>query len=30
VSFDRIREFVLSHAFLFRNNDGEIDGGGTT
>ena len=30
VSFDRIREFVLSHAFLFCNDDGEVDGGGTT
>ncbi len=29
-SFDRIREFVLSHALLFRNNGGEVDGGGAT
>ncbi len=30
VSFDRIREFVLSHALLFRNDGGEVDGGGAT
>ena len=29
-SFDRIREFVLSHALLFHNNGGEVDGGGAT
>jgi hypothetical protein len=29
-SFDRIREFVLSHALLFRNNGGVVDGGGAT
>ena len=27
-SFDRIREFVLSHALLFRNDGGEVDGSG--
>jgi hypothetical protein len=30
VSFDRIREFVLSHAFLFRSDGGEVDGSGAT
>ena len=30
VSFDMIREFVLSHAFSFCNNDGEVDSGGAT
>ncbi len=29
-SFDRIREFVLSHALLFRNNGREVDGSGAT
>ena len=29
-SFDRIREFVLSHALLLRNDGGEVDGGGAT
>ncbi len=29
-SFDRIREFLLSHALLFRNDGGEVDGGGAT
>jgi hypothetical protein len=30
MSFDRIKEVVLSHALLFRNNGGEVDGGGAT
>ncbi len=30
VSFDRIMEFVLSHALLFRNDGGEVDGGSAT
>ncbi len=30
MSFDRIREFVLSHALLFRNNGGEVYCGGAT
>jgi hypothetical protein len=25
--FDRIREFLLNHTFLFSSNDGEFDGG---
>jgi hypothetical protein len=29
-SFDRIRDLVLSHALLFRNNGGEVDGSGAT
>ncbi len=29
-SFDRIREFVLSHTLLFRNDGGEVDGSGAT
>ncbi len=29
-SFDRIREFVLSHALLFRNDGEEVDGGGAS
>ncbi len=29
-SFDRTREFVLSHALLFRNDGREVDGGGAT
>ncbi len=27
VSFGRIKEFLLNHAFLFSSNDGEFDGG---
>jgi hypothetical protein len=29
-SFDRIREFVLSHTLLFCNDGGEVDGSGVT
>ncbi len=29
-SFDRIREFILSNALLFRNDGMEVDGGGVT
>ncbi len=30
MSFDRVREFVLSHVLLFRNDGGEVDDGGAT